>query len=116
MEENLEIIHDNSKIMKIEDYEIQIIQKLYFFFSQYKNIEYEYKESLLKILSLLNNNKQKENSIINDYFDKLKNYINEKCEHHKLIYNSLHQNICPLLGEFLVKESLHFDDIKYQMK
>ena len=112
MEEDLEIIHDNSKIMKIEDYEIQIIQKLYFFFSQYKNIEYEYKESLLKILFLLNNNKQKENSIINDYFDKLKNYINEKIEYHKLIYNSLHQNICPLLGEFIEKESLHFDDIK----
>ncbi len=112
MEEDLEIIHDNSKIMKIEDYEIQIIQKLYFFFSQYKNIEYEYKESLLNILIILNNNKQKENSIINEYFDKLKNYINEKIEYHKLIYNSLHQNICPLLGEFIEKESLHFDDIK----
>ena len=112
MEENLEIIHDNSKIMKIEDFEIQIIQKLYFFFSQYKNIEYEYKESLLTILLLLNNNKQKENSIFNDYFDKLKNYINEKCEYHKFIYNSLNQNICPLLGEFIEKESLHFDDIK----
>ncbi len=41
---NSEEIYDNLKIIKIEDYEIQILHKLFFFFSEYKNTEYAYKE------------------------------------------------------------------------
>ena len=111
-EKNIGKIYDVKKIFYIEDDEIEMLKNIYFALNEYQNIEGEYTITLNRIFSFIKNY-DNSNSLINLILIKIKEFFKNKVNHHLDLYNSLQREICPILGNLLSKESLNFENIKF---